>query len=79
MDSSLAEFLEPKQKARLEALAAQRGSTPADLARELLDRALDYEEWFLAQVEVGIKEADQGMLVEHADVVRAIEQRLRKK
>ncbi len=37
---------------------------------QAVERYLDYEEWFVAQVEEGLKEAEAGEVVEHEAVVK---------
>jgi len=40
-------------QARLARLAAQRGSDSSTLATEAIERMVDYDEWFLREVEKG--------------------------
>lgn len=61
------------QEARLAELAAQRGAHAEAVAAELLIRALEYEEWFLAQVQQGQESLRRGEGIEHDEVVARIE------
>jgi RHH-type transcriptional regulator, rel operon repressor / antitoxin RelB len=62
-------------QAKLGRLAAQQGRTTETLAVEAIERMVNYDEWFLRQVEDGVAEADRGQLVDHADVRNIINQR----
>lgn len=68
--------LSPDQDARLKALAQQRGADADAVLRDLLERALSYEEWFSGEVEKGIAQADRGELIDHEEVMRRLEERL---
>jgi predicted transcriptional regulator len=43
--------LNPDVQAKLARLAAERGSDAVALAREALERFVDYDEWFVCEVE----------------------------
>jgi predicted transcriptional regulator len=45
---------------RLAAAASRRGVSLEALAREALERAVDYEDWFLREVEAGLAQVDAG-------------------
>lgn len=64
--------LTSNQEARLAELAARGGARPESVATELLVRALEYEEWFLAQVEQGQASLRRGEGIEHDEVVARI-------
>jgi predicted transcriptional regulator len=46
--------LNPDLQAKLARLAAERGSNAEILAREAIERFVDYDEWFIAEVEKGL-------------------------
>ncbi len=62
---------------RVEKLSRATKRTPEAVVKSALDNGLDYEEWFLKQVDTGIAEADRGELIGHEEVVRNF-QKLRK-
>ena len=62
---------------RVEKLSIATKRTPEVVLKSALDKGLDYEEWFLKQVDAGIAEADRGDLIGHEEVVRNF-QKLRK-
>ena len=62
---------------RVEKLSKATKRTPEAVVKSALDSGLDYEEWFLKQVDAGIAEANRGDLISHEEVVRNF-QKLRK-
>ncbi len=69
----------PEREARLNQLAARSGKNTAELVQEAVDRLLDYESWFVQEVEKGLAQAARGELIEHEEVVARIEKRLKEK
>ena len=67
--------LTPEQHAQLEALAAQQGSNPAELAQQMLVASLDHQQWFSHSVDEGLAAADRGELIDHDEVGRLLQQR----
>ena len=67
----------PEREARLNQLAARSGKNTAELVQEAVDRLLDYESWFVQEVEKGLAQAARGELIEHEEVVARIEKRLK--
>ena len=53
---------------RLARLAAQRGSDSSTLATEAIERMVDYDEWFLREVEKGTRQVEQGKTLSHEEV-----------
>ena len=49
------------------------------LAREAIERFLDYDEWFLAEVEKGLAQSDRGQTLSHEEVGTRIEELLDRK
>ena len=60
---------------KLSRLAAQQGRDSQALIVEAVERMIDYDQWFIAEVEKGLAAADQGNLIEHGDVKALIEKR----
>ncbi len=71
--------LNPDIVAKLSRLAADRGSDAELLAREAIERFVDYDEWFLREVEKGIASADRGELLSHEEVGTRLEKLLAEK
>jgi predicted transcriptional regulator len=69
--------LNPDLQAKLARLAADRGSDAGTLVQEAIERFVDYDEWFLREVEKGMAAADRGELIDHEDVGRLIVSRYR--
>lgn len=69
----------PELQAKLDDLARRTGRDVETLAREALERYVDYEAWFLEQVEIGLAAAEAGQLLEHDEVVARIEHRLQQR
>jgi predicted transcriptional regulator len=67
--------LAPDLQAKLSRLAAERGSDAQALVQEAVERFVDYDEWFLREVEKGLAAAERGALVEHEDVGKLIHNR----
>jgi predicted transcriptional regulator len=69
--------LNPDLQAKLNRLAADRGSDANTLVQEAVERFVDYDEWFLREVEEGVAAADCGELIDHEDVGKLINSRYR--
>lgn len=67
--------LKPDLEARLARLAAERGSDTQALVQEVIERFVDYDEWFLREVEKGLAAADRGEFTEHEDIGKLINRR----
>src|SRR5260370_16042628 len=52
--------LNPDLQAKLAKLAAQRGREPETLAKEAIQRFVDYDEWFIEEVEKGLAQIESG-------------------
>jgi predicted transcriptional regulator len=71
--------LNPDVQAKLARIAAERGSDAEMLAREAIERFVDYDEWFIREVEKGLASADRGDLLTHEEVGARIEKLLSEK
>jgi predicted transcriptional regulator len=67
--------ISPDLHAKLARLAAEEGRDPEALARDAIERMVDYDEWFLREVDKGLAAADRGDFIEHDDVRRLIDSR----
>ena len=62
-------------QAKLKRIAAQQGRPSEALVAEAVERMVNYDEWFLREVDKGLAAAESGDLVDHADVRKMIDQR----
>ena len=60
--------LNPDVQAKLARLAAQRGRDAETLAREAIERFVDYDEWFIEEVEKGLAQIERGEVLTHEEV-----------
>jgi len=60
---------------KLAAAASRRGVSVDVLAREALERAVDYDDWFIREVETGLAQVDAGQKLTH----EALGERMAKK
>lgn len=69
--------LTPDLLAKLSRLAAQQGRATEALAAEAIERMVNYDEWFLHEVQKGLAAADGGELRDHDEVRKLINERYR--
>ena len=62
----------PDLQAKLNRLAAQQGRDTKSIVREAVERFVDYDEWFLREVEKGLAAADRGELIDHDEIGKLI-------
>ena len=67
--------LNPDLQAKLIRLAAHQGRASEVLVVEAVERLVNYDEWFLREVEKGLAAADRGEFVEHSDLRKMIDER----
>ena len=67
--------LNPDLQAKLSQLASQLGRDTETLVAEAVERLVNYDEWFIREVEKGIAAADRGELIEHSALGNQIGQR----
>ena len=65
----------PELESKLARVAAERGCDADALAREAIERFLDYDAWFIQEVNKGLAAADRGDFIEHDDVRKLIDSR----
>ena len=57
--------------------AADRQGISAELLiREAIERAVDYDDWFIREVEKGLAQVDAGQVLTHEAVGKRLEQKL---
>jgi len=62
-------------QAKLVRLAAERGQDAQALVQEAIEKLVDYDEWFLREVESGLAAADRGELIDHDEIGKLINRR----
>jgi predicted transcriptional regulator len=62
--------LNPNLQAKLAQLASQRGRDTEALVVEAVERMVNYDDWFVGEVEKGIAAADRGEFIEHGEAIR---------
>jgi len=67
--------LTPDLQMKLSRLAAEQGRATEALVVEAVERMVNYDEWFLREVDKGLAAADRGNLVDHAEVRKLINDR----
>lgn len=71
--------LTPDVEAKLARLAAEQGRNAQALAREAIEHFVDYDEWFLREVEKGLEQIDRGEFLTHEEVGERLEKLIAKK
>jgi predicted transcriptional regulator len=60
--------LSAELQAKLARIAQDRGTNPQDLAREAIERLVDYDDWFVREVEKGLAQIESGRTLTHEEV-----------
>lgn len=71
--------LDPVMQAKFLRLAAERGRDAAVLAREAIEHFVNYDEWFVNEVEKGLAQIDRGEVLTHEQVGSRLEKLLAEK
>ncbi len=58
----------PDLQTKLSRLAAQRDCMLETLVKEAVDRLIDYEDWFLKEVDQGIAATHRGEFIAHSEI-----------
>lgn len=66
---------DPDLQAKLTRLATEQGSDTEALVVEAVKRMVNYDEWFLQEVEKGLAAADRGEFIDYEDVKKLIDRR----
>ena len=69
--------LPQNQEAQLNDLAAQTGRGTDDLVQEAVARMLAHNDWFKAQVQIGIDQIARGEFIEEEEMDARVERMLR--
>jgi predicted transcriptional regulator len=70
--------LSPDLQAKLTRIAQERGIDAQALAREAIERMVDYDDWFVREVEKGLAQIERGETLSHEDVGARLENLLTK-
>jgi predicted transcriptional regulator len=68
--------LPENQEAQLNELAAQTGRATDDLVQEAIAKLLAHNEWFKAQVQIGIDQISRGEFIEEEEMDARVERML---
>ena len=68
--------LSPDLEGKLPRTADRRGISAHVLIREATERAVDYDDWFIREVEKGLAQIDAGQVLTHDAVGVRLEQKL---
>jgi len=71
--------LSPELQAKLDSIAAGQGRDIASLVHEAVERLIDYEEWFMREVEEGLAQAERGEVIPHEEVAARMEKLIAEK
>ncbi len=71
--------LSPDVQAKLNRLAAGQGRDVDALAQEAIARFVDYDEWFIREVEKGLASSEHGELLTHEEVGSRVEKPIAEK
>lgn len=65
----------PDLEAKLTRLATEQGRDTKTLVREAVERFVNYDQWFIGEVEKGLAAADRGEFIEHEEIGKHIDRR----
>jgi predicted transcriptional regulator len=68
--------LSAEMQAKLTRIARDRGTDAEALAREAIERLVDYDDWFVREVEKGLTQIESGETVSHEEVGTRLRERL---
>jgi len=69
-------ILSPDLEAKLSRIARDRGTDAEAVAREAIERLVDYDDWFVREVESGLKQIERGETLSHEEVGSRLRERL---
>jgi predicted transcriptional regulator len=69
----------PELQTKLARAADRRGIAAEALALEALERAVEYDDWFLREVEKGLVQIQRGEVLTHEEVGTRLERRFAEK
>ena len=68
--------LSAELQAKLTRVAQERGTNPQELAREAIERLIDYDDWFVREVEKGLAQVEAGHTLTHEEVGARLDKHL---
>ena len=68
--------LSPDLEDKVARAADRRGVSAELLIREAIERAVDYDDWFIREVEKGLAQVESGQVLTHEAVGKRVEQKL---
>jgi predicted transcriptional regulator len=68
-------LFKPDPEAKLSRLATHQGREAEALVQVAVERLVDYDDWFLQEVEKGFASADRGEFIEHKAIRELIDRR----
>jgi predicted transcriptional regulator len=68
--------LSPEVQAKLARIAHDPGTNVQALAREAIERLVDYDDWLLREIEKGLAQIDRGETLSHEAVGARLERQL---
>jgi len=68
--------LSPELQAKLTRIARDRGTDAEAVAREAIERLVDYDDWFVREVEKGLAQIEHGETLSHEEVGTRMRERL---
>ena len=71
--------LTPELQAKLDEVAAQQGRDAQSLVQEAVQRLVDYDQWFVREVEKGLAQIERGEVLEREEVGARLERLLSEK
>jgi len=71
--------LTPELQAKLDEVAAQQGRDAQSLVQEAVQRLVDYDQWFVREVEKGLAQIERGDVLGHEEVGARLEKLLNDK
>lgn len=71
--------LSPDLQAKLTRIARERGTDAQALAREAIERLVDYDDWFMREVEKGLAQVERGETLSHEEVGARLDKHLTRK
>ena len=69
-------FLKPDIEDKLSRLATMQERDAKELVVEAVERLVEYDGWFLAQVDKGLAQIETGRTLSHEDVGRRVKARI---
>ena len=71
--------LNPDLELKLARVAAEHGRDAEALAKEAIERLVNYDDWFIREVEKGLAQIERGEVLTHQEVGARVEKLLSRK